>query len=127
MDDEREERRDGPALAGSTCTRCGRVAHPAEPYGCDRCGAPPAELAPTALAPTGTVRSSATVHRHRAPEPAVPFVVVEVVLDAGPVVRSLLVDAGRDGGAHDDAALRGARVVGTASGGRIAFTRVDGR
>ena len=111
-----------PALAGSTCRRCGLVAYPAERYGCERCGAPPVELAPTALAPTGTVRSSATVHRHRAADPPVPFVVVEVVLDAGPVLRALLADPDAAGRPPD-----GARVVGAASGGRLAFAPVDHR
>ena len=115
---------EGPALRGTTCGRCALVAFPAEPYGCERCGAPPAALAPTALAPTGTVRSRAVVHRHHRPEPATPFVVVEVALDAGPAVTAVLAaDPAADPGAGPGGGLgAGARVRAVDDGGRFRFT-----
>jgi uncharacterized OB-fold protein len=52
------------------------------------------ELGATTVTSTGSVIGHATVHEHIRPEPPTPFVVVEVRLDDGPVVRSLLRGAG---------------------------------
>lgn len=108
----------GVALAGSTCRRCGLVAFPAEPYGCERCGAPASELDATPLPAGGTVRSAATVHRP-APDVPAPFVVVDVVLDAGPTVTAVAMD--EDGGAD---LVIGDRVEGFLHDGRFRFVPV---
>lgn len=81
-------------LEASRCPQCGLLAVPPEPIGCERCGTPGGELQRTSTASSGVVIGHAVVHQHARPEPATPFVVVEVRLDAGPVVRSLLRDAG---------------------------------
>ena len=79
------------ALAATRCPACGRLATPPEPYGCEGCGAPAATLEPIELAATGSVRATATVHRHHKPDPATPFTVVEVALDGGgPALKGVL-------------------------------------
>jgi hypothetical protein len=96
------------------------LAVPPEPIGCERCGTPAADLSAVRVASTGTVIGRAVVHEHARPEPATPFVVVEVRLDDGPVLRSLLRDA-----AAGDAAL-GDRVGGAFEDGRFAFVAASG-
>lgn len=102
-------------LDASRCRSCELLVVPPEPIGCERCGEPAAELRRTKIASTGVVIGQATVHEHARPEPPTPFVVVEVRLDAGPVVRSLLRDAG-----PGDVEL-GDRVTGELVDGRFAF------
>ncbi|GAB2478381.1 hypothetical protein GCM10027082_31670 [Comamonas humi] len=84
-----------PMLKGVRCTACGEVAFPPQHYGCERCGS--GALADVELAAQGVVLGSSQVHIHTQPEPAVPFTVAEVRLDAGPVVRALL-DVGPEAG-----------------------------
>jgi uncharacterized protein len=106
-------------LDASTCPSCGLVAVPPEPIGCERCGTPAVAMAHTTVPSTGAVTAHAVVHHHARPQPPTPFVVVEVALDAGPVVRSLLLDAGPAGVAI------GARVTGDADEtGGFAFRAV---
>jgi uncharacterized protein len=76
-------------LSGSRCSRCGLVAFPAEPYGCERCGAHGDELVAAGLSAAGRVRCFATVHRHHNPDLEAPFTVVEVVLDDGPALKAV--------------------------------------
>ncbi len=104
-------------LQASRCSRCGLVAAPPEPFGCERCGATATDLQATTIASTGWVAASALVHRHARPEPPTPFVVVDVALDDGPMVKSQLVDA-----TIDDATI-GTRVRGRFDEhGRFSFT-----
>jgi uncharacterized OB-fold protein len=77
-------------LGASRCPRCGLVAAPPEPYGCEACGTAAADLEPIEVDVAGTVRSHAIVHRHHKPEPATPFTVVHVTLDAGPALKGVL-------------------------------------
>ena len=84
-----------PFLKGIRCTACNEVAFPPQHYGCERCGS--GALADIELAAQGVVLGSSQVHIHAQPEPAVPFTVAEVRLDAGPVVRALL-DVGHEPG-----------------------------
>lgn len=100
-------------IDGSRCERCGLVAFPAERYGCERCGAPPADHRRERVATDGVVIARATVHRHHHPEPATPFVVVEVLLDGGPALKALHAGTGP---VHI-----GDRVTGTLLGERFAF------
>src|SRR6478736_7501577 len=102
-------------LDASSCPTCGLVVVPPEPIGCERCGTPAAELRPASVASTGVVIAAAVVHEHARPEPPTPFVVVEVRLDDGPVVRSLL-----RGAEPGDVGL-GDRVDGATEAGRFAF------
>jgi uncharacterized OB-fold protein len=68
------------------------VTFPVERYGCERCGALPADHEPVELAAVGRVTSFAEVHRHHQPEPPTPFVVVAVDVDGGPALKGVLVD-----------------------------------
>src|SRR3954462_12230509 len=107
-------------LDASRCPRCGLLAVPPEPIGCERCGTPASELAAAAVSSAGAVIGHAVVHEHARPEPPTPFVVVEVRLADGPVVRSLLRGAG-----PGDVDL-GDRVEGATEDGRFAFVTANG-
>jgi len=102
-------------LDASRCPRCGLLAVPPEPIGCERCGTPASELAAATVSSAGAVIGHAVVHEHARPEPPTPFVVVEVRLDDGPVVRSLLRDAVAGGVGLGD------RVEGAVEDDRFAF------
>jgi hypothetical protein len=78
---------DTPLLNGSRCARCAQVSFPPIPIGCEVCGATDEFLEPATLEPRGLVHSIATVHLHQG-EPAAPFVVAEIQLDSGPLVRA---------------------------------------
>lgn len=94
---------DVPVLHGVRCSRCERVYFPPISIGCESCGAQ--DLVPANLAPSGTVFAAATVHLHPDDTP-VPFTIVEVLLDSGPLIRALV---------HPEAGDPeiGSRVVGT--------------
>ena len=102
-------------LDASRCPQCGLLAVPPEPIGCERCGTPAVALVAMTVGSTGAVIAHAAVHEHSRPDPPTPFVVVEVRLDDGPVVRALLRGAG-----PGDVTL-GDRVEGTIEADRFAF------
>ncbi|MEE9279101.1 MAG: OB-fold domain-containing protein [Myxococcota bacterium] len=79
-----------PPLHGQRCGGCGRVAFPPNPYGCEACGAPGAELEPLDLAGAGTLQSFATAYRYQGQDIEAPFTVGSIVLDDGPAVRAIL-------------------------------------
>lgn len=91
------------------------MAVPPEPIGCERCGLPARELVVSPFPSSGEITAHAVVHHHARPEPPTPFVVVEVRLDAGPVVRALLRDA-----SPDEMSI-GRRVDGSLDGDRFSF------
>jgi len=102
-------------LSGRTCKHCELLTIPGEPFACERCGALREELVDTECDSTGEVRAIAVVHRHARKEPETPFTIVEVELDAGPVIRAQLV------GPDLELASIGSRVVGTRIEGRVAM------
>ena len=106
-------------LAASRCPACGLLAVPPEPFGCERCGSPGPDLRPEMISSAGAVVAAAVVHEHARPEPPTPFVVVEVRLDDGPVVRSLLRHAA-PGDVHV-----GDRVAGDMEAERFAFVLAE--
>jgi uncharacterized OB-fold protein len=67
------------------------VAFPVERYGCERCGALPADHEHVDLPARGRVRAYARVHRHHQPDPPAPFVVVQADLANGPSLKAVLV------------------------------------
>jgi uncharacterized OB-fold protein len=103
-------------LSGRTCRRCELLTIPGEPYACERCGAPHEEHVDTECDSAGRIRAIAVVHRHARKEPATPFTIVEVELDAGPVIRAQLT------GSQLESASIGNRVAGTLVEGRVAMT-----
>jgi uncharacterized OB-fold protein len=107
-------------LTATRCPQCGLLAVPPEPFGCERCGIPAAQLSPSSVSSAGVVVGRAVVYEHTRPDPPTPFVVVEVRLDEGPVVRSLLRGAG-----PGDVDL-GDRVEGATEAGRFAFVTAAG-
>jgi uncharacterized OB-fold protein len=70
------------------------VFFPPHDFGCEACGAIPARVEPMALAGAGVLRSMAVVHRHGGSSIQAPFTVGEIALDAGPMVRAVLVGDG---------------------------------
>lgn len=91
---------DRPALKGGQCA-CGTVYFPVQIYGCEVCGAHGDALQPRALSGSGTLVASATVYINMGPKtpavPEVPYVVGEIALDDGPVIRAILTDAAEAG------------------------------
>ncbi len=80
----------GPVLNGGRCRACGYVYFPPQFYGCESCGAAPAQLEPIALQARGTLSSFATVHLHQGSDIEAPFTVGVILLEAGPAVRAIL-------------------------------------
>lgn len=113
-----------PQLHGSRCRACGLVAFPAERYGCERCGAPPADHENADVPAEGVVRSFALVHRHHQPDPPAPFVVVQVDLPSGLSLKGVLEDHGEEG--SEVAVQVGARVEGVVIPGEQFRWRVTG-
>jgi uncharacterized OB-fold protein len=79
---------DGAVLIGWACLQCGQRGLPRQRFGCERCGAPGAEISESGISARGVLRSWASVERH-AVWP-VPFLLGEVELDDGPIVHSFL-------------------------------------
>lgn len=66
------------------------MAFPPNPYGCESCGALPAQLEPRELAGSGALEAFATVHQHAGRGIETPFVIGLVLLDDGPALRATL-------------------------------------
>ncbi|MBL4826450.1 MAG: hypothetical protein JKY66_01825 [Spongiibacteraceae bacterium] len=77
-----------PALLGGQC-RCGYTFFPMQQYGCEQCGSE--QLKTKTLTGRGTLLAVSTVYIHLGKRPT-PYKVVSVVLDDGPVVRTLLAE-----------------------------------
>jgi uncharacterized OB-fold protein len=92
-----------PALNGTRCEKCKVNYFPPLGMGCERCGNP--DLRSVTLSTNGTVHSAAMVHLHGGKDIDAPFVVVEIALDDGPLIRGLLAN-----NTNDD--VIGARVSG---------------
>ena len=102
-----------------SCDACGSTRWPPQEYGCEVCGAHGPSIRQVQLPAAGTLRSHAWVYRHpTAPEP---YLVVEVALDDGPLVRAL--------GVHDLSPRPGSRVRAVRRGlhERLVFGPEDGR
>src|SRR5262245_4531150 len=82
---------EAPSLLGRRCADCGYVFFPPHDFGCEACGALPQRVEALALAGAGVLRSVAVVHRHGGSSILAPFTVGEIALDAGPMVRAVLV------------------------------------
>lgn len=80
----------GLVIYGQKCLACGHLSHPRQPYGCETCGGHGDSLAPLDLVPHGELVSFAVVHRHHGRDIEAPFVMAEVRLDAGPLLRVTL-------------------------------------
>lgn len=96
----------GVDLLAIRCNVCGYVAFPRQHYGCEKCGATGTTLDDIVVPAQGRLASFATVHVHQAKSIAPPFVIGEIVLDAGPTLRTTMVES------TDTALTIGARVEG---------------
>jgi uncharacterized protein len=78
-------------LHGGGC-ECGFVFFPMQTYGCEVCGRHGASLQPRSLKGRGVLIASALVRIHADKTRPTPFTIVEVALDDGPTVRTLLAE-----------------------------------
>lgn len=74
-------------LCAGRCAACDFLFFPPHPYSCERCGAPASQIARIALPARGSVRATALIHRT---SDGVPTAVASIQLDAGPVLRGVL-------------------------------------
>jgi uncharacterized protein len=81
----------GPQLLGGVC-RCGHVFYPMQTFGCEKCGAFGDALTPKALRARGTLITASVVQLHHDTRRPTPFAIGAILLDDGPVVRTLLSD-----------------------------------
>jgi len=81
-------------LLGGRCA-CGHVFFPMQTHGCEICGRHGVDLQSMTLNGRGTLLSSTVVHLHADKARTAPFTIGKVMLDEGPVVRTLLVDPDR--------------------------------
>lgn len=86
---------DRPSRRGGRCD-CGYVFFPMQVYGCERCGRHGAALAPMLLGGRGWLLFSTVVRLHPDPLRPVPFTIGKILLDDGPVIRTLLADPETD-------------------------------
>lgn len=104
-------RRDGGlSIYGQRCGACGKVSFPRQPYGCEACGASGELLIAEELQPDGEIVSFATVYRHFGADILAPFVMAEVRLTAGPMLRCAL-DVRTDEGLEVGAPVHGVLVA----------------
>ncbi len=82
---------DDAVLLGGAC-ECGFVFFPMQTYGCELCGRHGASLQPRLLKGRGVLVASALVQMHADKTRPAPFTIVEVALDDGPTIRTLLAD-----------------------------------
>jgi uncharacterized protein len=81
-----------PVLRGGRC-ECGYTFFPMQTFGCERCGRTGDALHPIELSGWGKLVATAAVYVHSDHKRPTPFVIGTVVLDDGPVVRTLLTEA----------------------------------
>lgn len=80
----------GPVLLGSRCDLCGLACFPRQAFGCESCGANADSLTPVTLQAHGELVSFAVVHRHAGKDIAAPFIMGEIRLKDGPLIRCTL-------------------------------------
>jgi uncharacterized OB-fold protein len=108
-------------LLGVSCATCGHLGFPRQAYGCEKCGAYGDDLTDVEITTTGRLQSFATVFRHPSKSITPPFIIGEVRLDAGLMVRATMIET-------DDGELEvGASVIGTLHGSpaELRFTLED--
>ncbi|MEJ0028815.1 MAG: hypothetical protein WDN01_22540 [Rhizomicrobium sp.] len=84
-------------LFGQQCRKCGHIGFPQQIYGCETCGAYGKMLAPQELEAIGLLISFAEVHRYQGREIEAPFVIGEIRLQSGPLLRCTLDQRGESG------------------------------
>ncbi len=87
-----EDTSDEVVLLGGECV-CGHVFFPMQAYGCEVCGRHGQALQPLVLRGRGRLVASAAVHIHGDKARPAPFTVVEIALEQGPTIRTLLAEA----------------------------------
>lgn len=80
----------GAVLLGHRCGLCGLAGFPRQSLGCESCGAGGDNLKPATFTARGALVSFATVHRHFGKDVAAPFIMGEIGLEDGPLIRCTL-------------------------------------
>ena len=112
---------DSIVLNGLKCSGCGLLIFPPQHYGCPGCGTPGGRLEPAAIPAVGRLHSFAVVNVHQ--KYPTPYTIAEVALDAGPLVRALLDDAGP----HRVNDRVKARAMESESAAQIVFGKIEGQ
>ncbi|WP_417282908.1 Zn-ribbon domain-containing OB-fold protein [Comamonas sp.] len=102
-----------PVVFAARCAQCSRIGFPRQSYGCEACGAHGEALSDVDLPATGELISFAEVHRHHGTDIDTPFVMAEIRLDSGLLLRGTLAPQ------HADGLKIGARLFGTLVAGRL--------
>ena len=97
---------EAPTVTGGRCKTCDYVFAPFQTFGCERCGSHGKALEPYSLNAVGRLQAWATVFAHRFPQPATPFMVLQIELESGPIIRALASDT------DDRGLFSGIKVVG---------------
>ena len=79
-----------PVLLGHRCSQCGLAGFPRQSLGCEGCGAGGDNLKPITLIAHGKLVSFAVVYRHAGKDIAAPFIMGEINLNDGPLIRCTL-------------------------------------
>ena len=98
-------------------------------YGCEKCGRYGDDLKEVRLSGRGRLLAFAQVHLHAGSDPKVPFTVVVIALDDGPVIKALL-DPAIDDELHSGAVMVAKLVQQRREGGvqnALRFARADSR
>ncbi len=78
-----------PALLTGRCA-CGYLFFPPHRFGCESCGAGPEAISIVETAAKGVLRAFALSHRETHPDGSTPYIIGQVVLDAGPAISVVL-------------------------------------
>lgn len=116
-----------PVIFAGRCAHCERVGFPRQTYGCEACGAHGEALAAVDLPAAGELISFAEVHRHHGADIDTPFVMAEIRLDGGLLLRGTLAPR-LAGGLKVGARLCGTLVAGDRPGAplELRFAPVEG-
>lgn len=107
-----------PVVFAGRCSHCQRIGFPRQAYGCEACGAHGEALTDVELPATGELISFAEVHRHHGADIDTPFVMAEVRLDSGLLLRGTLAQQ-RAAGLQVGARLCGTLVAGKPPGAAL--------
>lgn len=112
------------AIFGQRCARCGQVSFPRQSFGCESCGAHGADLRAEDLPAAGELISFAAVRRYHGRDIEVPFIMAEVRLESGPLLRCALT-ARDEAGLRPGAPVRGALALSEGPDGPLLELRFE--
>ncbi len=78
-----------PSLLTGLCS-CGYLFFPPHRFGCEACGAGPEAISIIETTARGVLKAFALSHREAHPDGSTPYIIGQVVLDAGPAISVVL-------------------------------------